>query len=79
MSEIENEINGSGTRKNSFFGKLSSGDFGLAKTFWLYGVVVGFIVNIATRPIASSCLIVVIILGYTAYKVPVLIGTSCCN
>ena len=29
----------------NFLNKLSNGDFGLAKTYWVYGVLVGFIMN----------------------------------
>jgi len=47
MSEIENATNGSETIEKGFFGKLSNGDFGLAKTYWRYGVGVQFVVRIA--------------------------------
>ena len=42
--------------KKSFWKKLRDGDYGLAKTYWLYGVGVGFIIGIL-------CNIIYIILG----------------
>ena len=32
-----------GNEHKGFFSKLSSGDYGLAKTYWLYGVVAGIV------------------------------------
>jgi len=37
----------------SFFKKLSSGGYGLAKTYWLFGVLVGILLGIASS-IASA-------------------------
>ncbi len=73
MSEIETTANDS--TEKGFFGKLANGDFGLAKTYWLYGVLVGFIVNIAMKPITSIGLLVIVMLAYTAYEIPVIMGT----
>jgi len=76
MSEIEaadTAVNDS--TEKGFFGKLANGDFGLAKTYWLYGVLVGFIVNIAIKPITSIGLLVIIMLAYTAYEILVFMGT----
>lgn len=75
MNENENVANDSETAEKGFFGKLSNGDFGLAKTYWLYGVLVGFIVNIAMKPITSIGLLVFVMLAYTAYEIPVIMGT----
>jgi hypothetical protein len=58
-----------------FWGKLINGDYGLAKTYWLYGVLVGFIVNLAMKPITSVGLLIFLTLTYTAYEIPVIIGT----
>jgi hypothetical protein len=71
MSENENVT----TTEKGFFGKLSNGDYGLAKTYWLYGVLVGFVVNIEMKPITSIGLLVIVMLAYTAYEIPVVMGT----
>ena len=73
MSDYRNEISDSSNNKG-FFKKLSSGDFGLAKTYWLYGVVVGVVVNLATKPVTSAGLLVVILLAYAVYEAMVLMG-----
>ena len=62
------------TKKN-FFGKLSNGDFGLAKTYWLYGVLVGFVVKIAIEPITSIALLTIVALTHSAYAIPLILGT----
>ena len=61
------------TRKG-FFSALSNGDFGLAKTYWLYGVVVGFIANIVAGLITNTKGLVVFLLLYSAYQILVLVG-----
>ena len=58
-----------------FISKLSNGDFGLAKTYWLYGVVVGFVVQLVMKSITSIGLLLIVMLAYTAYEIPVIIGT----
>lgn len=73
MSEIETTANDS--TEKGFLWKLANGDFGLAKTYWLYGVLVGFIVNIAIKPITSASLLVIVMLAYTLYEIPVVMGT----
>jgi hypothetical protein len=75
MSENENVTNSVATTEKGFFGNLSNGDFGLAKTYWLYGVLVGFVVNIAMTPITSIGLLIIVMLAYTAYEIPVIMGT----
>lgn len=75
MSEIENTANGLQTIEKGFFGKLSSGDFGLAKTYWLYGVLVGFVLKITMKSIESIGVLVIVMLVYSAYEIPVLMGT----
>jgi len=72
MSEIETIVNDA--TEKGFFKKLANGDFGLAKTYWLYGVLFGFFVNIAMRLITSIGLLVIVMLVYTAYEIPVIIG-----
>ncbi|MCX8146793.1 MAG: zinc ribbon domain-containing protein, partial [Azovibrio sp.] len=63
---------------DGFFAKLSRGDFGLARTYWLYGVLVGVIVNIVVdivfSIIKSPGFLAIALLAYTAYEVPVIMG-----
>jgi hypothetical protein len=66
------EINDKG-----FFKKLSDGDFGLAKTYWLYGVLVGIVGNILMQGAAlsgSKTLIIVLLLVMIVYAVLQLTG-----
>ncbi len=67
------EINDKG-----FFKKLSDGDFGLAKTYWLFGVLVGGIGgNIVVTVVAMSkslALIIIIMLALIVYSVLQMIG-----
>jgi|AP45_3_1055517.scaffolds.fasta_scaffold51892_1 hypothetical protein len=84
MSEIENATNGSETIEKGFFGKLSNGDFGLAKTYWRYGVGVQFVVRIAaifiifilsSLPAGTlEFLLVIVSLAFTAYAIPLGMG-----
>lgn len=74
MSENENTTNGIDGTQKGFFAKLKNGDFGLAKTYWLYGVLVGVILNIVTRPITSTGLLVIVVLIHTAYRILVIMG-----
>ncbi len=46
MSENETNEN---TTERGFFSKLSNGDFGLAKTFWLYNILVSVVANILMK------------------------------
>ncbi|MCS5551495.1 MAG: hypothetical protein NZ811_08275 [Gammaproteobacteria bacterium] len=73
MSELEIAANGSTPK--GFFGKLANGDFGLAKTYWVYGVLVGFVVSIIINVITSIGGLVILMLAYTAYEIPVIMGT----
>lgn len=59
---------------DGFFNKLSRGDYGLAKTYWLYGIGVGFPVSIVFSIIKSPGMIAIALLAYAAYEIPVLIG-----
>jgi len=66
------EINNKG-----FFKKLSDGDFGLAKTYWLYGVLAGIIGRFLLEGISlsgSMALMVVFLLALVAYSVLQLTG-----
>lgn len=71
----ENEIGSGVTKEKGFFGKLSNGDFGLAKTYWQYGVLVGFVVNISTKAITSIGLLAMVMLVHFAYFIPLAMGT----
>ena len=61
-----------------FLTKLANGDFGLAKTYWLYGVAVSIIVNLIfktiTKTITSAEFLAILLLWYTAYEILVLMG-----
>jgi len=71
----EHEIAANGSTQKGFFGKLANGDFGLAKTYWVYGVLVGFVVSIIINVITSIGGLVILMLAYTAYEIPVIMGT----
>lgn len=75
MSDTERTTDREAAAAKGFFGKLVNGEFGLAKTYWLYGVLVGIVVNIVSRGITSTGALMFLIVAYTAYEVPVLIGT----
>jgi len=74
ISGKRGEPEGSISVSNNLFSKLAKGDFGLAKTYWLYGVLVGTVINIIAKLIASRAVLLVLLLGYTVYGVPVLLG-----
>jgi len=60
-----------------FFKKLSDGDFGLAKTYWLYGVLVSIVWNILIQGAILSdsiALIIVVLLVTIIYSVFLLTG-----
>ncbi len=69
----ENETNKNNMEKG-FFSKLSNGDFGLAKTYWLYNVLVGTVFNILMKLIISIEFFIIALVAYIAYSIPVLIG-----
>ncbi|MBA5248681.1 MAG: hypothetical protein FE834_03980 [Gammaproteobacteria bacterium] len=69
----ENEIN-KNTTERGFFGKLSNGDFGLAKTYWIYNVLVNVVANILVELIVSIELFVFVLVAMIAYSIPALIG-----
>ncbi len=63
---------------DGFFNKLSRGDYGLAKTYWLYGVAIGVVFNIVLSIvfsiIKSPGMIAIALLAYTAYGIPAITG-----
>jgi hypothetical protein len=63
-----------GVEQKGFFSKLASGDFGLAKTYWLYGVLAGLIVNAVTRAIPSVGILAVVLAVTIVYQVLALLG-----
>ena len=66
------EINDKG-----FFKKLSDGDFGLAKTYWLYGALVSIGAQIVMAVVGMSesvALIIIIMLALIVYSVFQMIG-----
>jgi len=68
MSEEINSIN------KSFFIKLKDGDFGLAKTYWLYGVVVNLVLSIPSYVVSDLFFLIVFTIIGLIYGVIVLIG-----
>jgi tetrahydromethanopterin S-methyltransferase subunit G len=72
MSELDSTS--SETQQRGFFSKLVNGDFGLAKTYWLYGFVVGLIINVLTRIIPSLGALAVILAVAIPYQIMVLLG-----
>lgn len=59
----------------SFFEKISSGDFGLAKTYWMYWVLVLLMaVNTLMIIRPTTATLVIVALAHVAYLVPVVMG-----
>lgn len=58
----------------SFFMKISSGDFGLAKTYWLYWALILPPVNAAMVIVPTTATLVIVALANAAYLIPALIG-----
>ena len=73
MSEVETK------NSNGFFKKLFNGDFGLAKTYWVFGVLVGFAFQFALTLLESmgSPFISIIIFNVinVAYAIVLTVGT----
>ncbi|MGO2137040.1 MAG: hypothetical protein ACTH3S_16615 [Marinobacter sp.] len=63
-----------GAESKNFFSKLTSGDFGLAKTYWLFGVVVGIVLNLIIKFTPSIGGLLVILALAVVYQVMVLLG-----
>ena len=59
----------------SFFEKISSADFGLVKTYWMYWVLVLLMaVNIIMIIRPTTATLVIAALAHVAYLIPVVIG-----
>lgn len=61
-------------KTGTFIPALARGDFGLAKTYWLYGVLVSFVVQIIGEFITSTEPLVLVMGIYIIYMLPVLLG-----
>jgi len=70
----DNQILSEDSYKGNFFGKLVNGEYGLAKTYWLYGFVVGFVINILMRIIPSLDALAILLALAIPYQGMVLIG-----
>lgn len=68
------EASPSGTEQKGFFSKLISGDFGLAKTYWLFGMVVGIVFNLIIKVMPSLGAVAIVLAVATVYQVMVLLG-----
>lgn len=69
---------------NNFFSKLINGDFGLAKSFWVYGVLVFFLSNIIFNVAISNFGVSVgMVIGFmlvsTIYEITVILGVWCAS
>lgn len=71
MTKTENPIMG----VRIWFGKLSSGDFGLAKTYWLYLILNGVLINAVTNLITSFWILSIVMPVWLVYHSTVLLGT----
>jgi hypothetical protein len=58
----------------SFYEKFINGEFGLAKTYWLFGVVPGFIAGIAVRTVSSDTLAYWIGAAFVIYQCVLLVA-----
>ena len=73
MSDTEVRSGESGNK--GLFSRLANGDYGLAKTYWLYGVVIGVALNMVLRVVTSLGMLAVAIVLVTIYQAMVLLGT----
>lgn len=63
------------TEATAFYGKFINGDFGLAKTFWLFGFLLNAMVVIAMRVLSvTGTLEYAVVAGLTAYKCALLVA-----
>lgn len=60
--------------EKNFFTKLEMGEYGLAKTFWLYGFLVRVIANGILKFISNKNIFIVCILLYALYELFVMVG-----
>lgn len=57
-----------------FFSKLLRGDYGLARTYWLFGVLVGVGFNLLFDLVKSVGVLVILFTIYLAYEVMLIMG-----
>ena len=63
--------------KKGFLKRLMDGDFGLAKTYWLYGVLVNIVISLMFEiPVISESLglILILLLATIIYTISLMIG-----
>lgn len=70
----ESEASDSQEKEKGFFRKLANGDFGLPKTYWIYGVLVGIVAGNILNLVEPLGPFLILMFAYTAYSVTVLIG-----
>lgn len=72
---MADSISHNDTSSRNWFGKLVNGDFGLPKTYWLYGVLAALVANIILRLVSSYALLYwAIFATYVVYIVAVFGG-----
>jgi hypothetical protein len=74
VAELENAALAEKSHNRGFFGKLINGDFGLAKTFWLYGVLLEIIVISLATPKPYVSIFIALMLVNDAYLIVLVIG-----
>jgi hypothetical protein len=61
--------------ERNFFGKLANGDFGLSRTYWLFGVLPAIGVNLLSNfAVTSVGGLFLLTLSYGAYDIFVIMG-----
>jgi hypothetical protein len=76
MNEMENSSSQVTTEAQSlgFYGKFIGGEFGLAKTYWLLGVVPSLFAGIAVRTVSSDALAYWIGAAFVTYQFVLLVA-----
>jgi len=73
--ESEEDKTFSTNQQQAFFSSLANGDFGLARTYWLYGVLIGGIMQVIFPMVMFVGDSAAWSIVCTAYMIPVLVGT----
>ncbi len=74
VSEDVENINTSDSGAEDFFSKLARGDYGLAQTYWLFGISVGVVVIFFANVFTSGSGQVILLLGYMIFEAYVSLG-----
>ena len=76
MDQIENRSIkvAAETKRLSFYEKFIGGEFGLAKTYWLLGILPSFFVGIAVRTVSSYTLAYWIGAAFVTYQIALLVA-----